>query len=330
MGLEMKDLNNNTDTVSTSRGNAKREIAAVYEYKDLNGNIIHSTVRYNPKDFRQRRPDPNNPGEYIWKGVFTGITPIMYNLTAVTTAIKEKQPVLLVEGEKDCDNLEKYGYIATTSPMGAGKWRDSFSTSLKGGVIYIIADNDEAGYKHFEIVAKSLAGKAEAVYLIDLPTSMPNIPTGGDISDFIEATPAEERQSAIAGLLDNATLHEADSKETPQGNGKKSQAEQLLELVEQTGATFFHSDIKDLYSAIPVREHMEVLPIMGRDFEIWLNGQFYNASGKPISKDAIKQTIGVLSAKALYDNPDPIKLSTRAADRDGIFWYDLTNTEGKL
>jgi len=322
LGLEMKDL-----LLTKPEYKPKKEIAAVYDYKDLDGNIIHSTIRYNPKGFAQRRPDPQSHGEYIWRDVFKSITPIIYNLAAVTTAIKEKQPVLLVEGEKDCDNLNKYGFVATTSPMGAGKWRDSFSTFLKGGAIYIIPDNDEAGYSHFEKVVKSLVGKAEAVYLVDLPTAMPNIPTGGDISDFIEATPAEERQSAIEGLLANATLYEADSKETSQGNGKKSQAEQLLELVEQTGATFFHSDIKDLYSAIPVREHMEVLPIMGRDFEIWLNGQFYNASGKPISKDAIKQTIGVLSAKALYDNPDPVKLSTRAADRDGTFWYDLTNTD---
>jgi len=326
LGLEMKDL-----LPAKPDYKAKKEIAAVYDYKDLDGNIIHSTIRYSPKGFAQRRPDPQNHGKYIWQDIFKGITPTIYNLAAVTTAIKEKQPVLLVEGEKDCNNLAKYGFVATASPMGAGKWRSSFSTLLKGGTVYIVSDNDEAGNHHAEIVAKSLVGKAEAVYMVDLLAAMPELPAGGDITDLIEATPQDERITAISDLLANASLYNAgtNEKDTPQGKGegKKSQAEQLLELVEQTGATFFHSDIKDLYATIPVREHMEVLPLNGRDFEIWLNGQFYTASGKPISKDAIKQVIGVLSAKALYDNPDPVKLSTRIADRDGTFWYDLTSTD---
>jgi len=128
IGLEMKDL-----IITKPDYKPKREITAVYDYKDLDGNIIHSTVRYSPKSFAQRRPDPSEPGKHIWKEVFKGITPIMYNLQAVTTAIKEKQPVLLVEGEKDCENLIKYGFAATTSPMGAGKWHSRFSAALGGG-----------------------------------------------------------------------------------------------------------------------------------------------------------------------------------------------------
>ena len=352
MGLEMKDLNNNADTTtSTGRGNAKREIAAVYDYKDLDGNIIHSTVRYNPKSFAQRRPDPNNHGKHIWKGVFDDITPIMYNLAAVTTAIKEKQPVLLVEGEKDCDNLAKYGFVATTSPMGAGKWRDSFSTSLKGGAIYIIADNDKMGYTHSKNVAKSLVDEAEAVYLIDLPTAMPNIPAGGDISDFIgyilqaehtqeQQTPQaphdgqqssqEKIQSAIKGLMTNATQYIPEKQEKGgkgNGGGKPTKADMLMILVEESGAIFFHSDVKDLYAAMRVNSHTEIMAICSRDFELWLIGLFYKAYAQPIGSEAIKQVLGACSAKAMYDNPTPVTLSVRVAERDGAFWYDLTNTD---
>ena len=123
LGLEMKDLftgdrllPNNADS------RPKREIAAVYDYKDLDGNIVHSTVRYDPKGFSQRRPDPAHPGNYIWKNVFGGITPILYNLQAVTQAIKDKRPVFVVEGEKDCETLAELSFTATTCPMGAGKW----------------------------------------------------------------------------------------------------------------------------------------------------------------------------------------------------------------
>ena len=54
IGLEMKDL---ISTKSDIKSN--REIAAVYDYKNLDGKIVHSTVRYNPKGFSQRRPDPS-------------------------------------------------------------------------------------------------------------------------------------------------------------------------------------------------------------------------------------------------------------------------------
>ena len=152
LGLEMKDL-----LPAKPDYKAKKEIAAVYDYKDMDGNIIHSTIRYSPKGFAQRRPDPQNHGKYIWQDVFKGITPTIYNLVAVTTTIKEKQPVLLVEGEKDCNNLAKYGFVATTSPMGAGRWRGSFSTLLKGGTVYIVSDNDEAGNHHAEIGSGKIA-----------------------------------------------------------------------------------------------------------------------------------------------------------------------------
>ena len=335
MGLEMKDLFTEERTTPQYSNNSKpkREITAVYDYKDLNGNIVHSTVRYNPKGFSQRRPDPDKHGEYIWKDVFKGITPILYNLQAVTNAIKEKQPVFVVEGEKDCENLTKLGFVATTCPMGADKWKPHYSAMLKGAsTVFIIADNDEVGNNHVQNVAKSLVGKAEAVCLIDLMTTMPDLPKGGDISDFLELTPQNERKTAVEGLMTTSVPFVSDGKEPPQektegnsSNGKPSQAELLLNIVETTETSYFHSDIKELYAAIRVDNHVEIMPIESRDFMLWLNRLFYNEYGKPISKDALKQASSVLSAKALYDNPVPVKLSTRVAEHDGAFWYDLTN-----
>jgi len=71
LGLEMRDLfSEERPPYNPNNGKPKNEIAAVYDYKDLDGNIIHSTIRYSPKSFRQRRPDPDNHGKYIWKDVF--------------------------------------------------------------------------------------------------------------------------------------------------------------------------------------------------------------------------------------------------------------------
>ncbi len=42
-------------------------IVATYDYRDENGTLLYQVVRFDPKDFRQRRPDPDKPGEWIWK-----------------------------------------------------------------------------------------------------------------------------------------------------------------------------------------------------------------------------------------------------------------------
>jgi len=103
------------------------------------------------------------------------------------------------------------------------------------------------------------------------------------------------------------------------------QAGVLLKLVEGTGATFFHSDTKDLYATIPVSQHFEVWPLDGKDFCTWLHGLYYKAIGRPVGNEAVKQAVSTLSAKALFDSPEPITLSTRVAEQNGAFWYDLTN-----
>ena len=56
------------------------------------------TVRYEPKDFRQRRSDGN--GGWIWKGPERPVPYRLPELIASGTA-----PVLIAGGEKDVDNL---------------------------------------------------------------------------------------------------------------------------------------------------------------------------------------------------------------------------------
>ena len=336
MGLEMKDLFiKDRPMPHTANIKPKREIAVIYDYKNMDGNIVHSTIRYNPKGFSQRQPDPDSPGNFIYKDVFKGITPILYNLQAVATAIEQHCPIIIVEGEKDCENLAKLGFTATTCPMGAGKWRKEYSDMLAGATVYIVADIDETGKNHAKTVAKSLFGKADEIYLIDLATvqsEKAELPQGYDISDFLAAMPQEQQKPAILNLIANSTEYKGekqakgDNSGLSGGSGKVSNAEILLNLVEDTGTTFFHSEVKGLYASIPVGNHTEIQPIESRDFELWLNGLFYNEIGKPISKDAIKQATAALSAKALYDSPKPVKLSVRMAEHDGMFWYDLTNT----
>jgi hypothetical protein len=139
----------------------ERHIADAYDYTDEDGALLYQTVRYTPKDFRQRRPDGR--GGWIWN--LKNVRLVLYKLPNVLAA-----PIAFVcEGEKDADALAELGVVATTSPMGAGKWRSEYSEFLRGKQVYVIPDADEKGRQHAGNVMRSLQGVAGSAKLIQLP-----------------------------------------------------------------------------------------------------------------------------------------------------------------
>jgi 5S rRNA maturation endonuclease (ribonuclease M5) len=161
---------------------AKPEIVKVYDYCDGNGVLVHQTVRYAPKGFRQRRPDPARPQRYIWN--LADIEPVLYHLPDVLEAIALGHPIYLVEGEKDADVLQMHGLTATCNPMGAGKWRASYTAVLKDAHVVVLADFDDAGRRHASLVAHHLQGTVATLKVItDFHTSA----KGSDIADWFAA-----------------------------------------------------------------------------------------------------------------------------------------------
>jgi hypothetical protein len=171
----------------------KAHIDKTYNYKDADGKLLFQVVRMNPKDFRQRRP--GNNGDWIWN--LKGIDPILYQLPKVLTA----NEVLIVEGEKDVDNLMELGLTATTCPMGVKKWRPEYNESLKGKDIILIPDNDLEGKEHMAQVGASIKDIVKSLKFIELP----DLPSKGDVSDFIakfddKAWAAEKLSIMIEGV----------------------------------------------------------------------------------------------------------------------------------
>jgi putative DNA primase/helicase len=88
-----------------------KQTVTEYDYRDEVGAILYQTVRFEPKDFRQRRSDGN--GGWIWKGPERPVPYKLPELIASGTA-----PVLIAGGEKDLDNLRALEFTATAI-MGA-------------------------------------------------------------------------------------------------------------------------------------------------------------------------------------------------------------------
>lgn len=178
-----------------------REIEAIYYYTDANGKPFE-VVRTNPKGFYQRQPD--GKGGYI--NDLKGITATLYHADELPEAIAAGKTIFVVEGEKDTDRLWSLGLVATTNPMGAGKWQARYSQALKGADLVIIPDNDTPGRAHANKIAQSCYDIAKRTRVLELLGDVK------DISDWLDKGHAIDE---LRKLADTCTDYE------PSDNGVK-------------------------------------------------------------------------------------------------------------
>ena len=150
-----------------------KTIVATYRFEDKDGNHVMDVVRFKPKDFRPRKPDG--------KWTLEGVTRVPYRLPQMLAAIKEGKDILVLEGEKDCENAEKIGLVTTTFPGGTGKWREEYSKWFKDSKVICLPDNDSAGRKGMDLIASEIMKVAKSVRWLELP----DIPEKGDLSDWL-------------------------------------------------------------------------------------------------------------------------------------------------
>jgi hypothetical protein len=140
----------------------KSGIVATYDYTDADGTLLYQVVRYDPKDFRQRRPDGN--GGWTWK---LDERRILYRWPELV-----KFPhgtIFICEGEKDADRVASLGHCATT--VASGKWTDECVKTLAGRDCIILQDNDDAGRAKAKAFGWELTqdGDDEGCFRLGLP-----------------------------------------------------------------------------------------------------------------------------------------------------------------
>ena len=153
---------------------------ATYDYHAEDGEYLFSVRRYAfPKDFRQGQ----RQGSQGWKWGAKDVRRVLYRLPEVVAGVATNRHILIVEGEKDADELFRHEFVATTCPGGAGKWRGEYSPSLKDAKVCILPDNDDQGREHGQAVARALQDVAAEVRVLELP----DLPKKGDVSDWFAA-----------------------------------------------------------------------------------------------------------------------------------------------
>lgn len=177
-------------------------LAETYDYVNEQDELVFQVVRYEPKSFRQRRPDGNGG----WKWNTKGIEKPLYRLPDVLRAKQANQIIFFVEGEKDVNALVQLGVCATCNSGGAvsrkrdgylSKWVPAFTHLLSGANVVIIGDNDDVGKVHSALVAQELHSAAASIKNLNLPNR-----TGlviKDAADWVAAGGTTKELNDLAG-----------------------------------------------------------------------------------------------------------------------------------
>ena len=225
MGYSTNGNGGNAAVTKQARTKPARRIVATYDYHDAAGRVIFQKVRYEPKDFKQRRPDGH--GGYIWG--LGDVAPVLYRLPQLIDPATDWQPVYICEGEKDVDRLAGLALVATCNFDGAAagqkpKWRAEYNEHLAKRVVYILPDNDDAGRAHAAAVAESLHDIAQAVKIVNLP----GLPDKGDVSDWLDAGHTKdklERECLLAPMWQPAAVTAGPARLDDTGNSERFTAQ---------------------------------------------------------------------------------------------------------
>jgi hypothetical protein len=109
-------LNGAAENAPKSGG--KSAIVAAFPYVDEAGDLLYEAVRYEPKTFKQRRPDGN--GGWVWSLVDT--RRVLYRLPELLEDLAAERTIFIAEGERKVDLLRGWNLAATCNSGGAEKW----------------------------------------------------------------------------------------------------------------------------------------------------------------------------------------------------------------
>lgn len=186
------------DQPKNSSGKGERlpqKITAKFAYVDELGKPMFEVVRLEDgtldsktgkknKTFGQRFYDPKHPQAKKdgWVWTLKGRRRVLYRLPQVVAAIKAGKRINFFEGEKAVETaVEHLGLEATCNPMGAGKWEEGYTESLRDADLLIVPDLDPEGLNHADVVASSAVNVARRVRVLLIP----GLTTKEDIYEFV-------------------------------------------------------------------------------------------------------------------------------------------------
>lgn len=183
--------------------NEERKVVRTHQYLDYDRKLLFEVIRYEPKSFSQRRPNPDFNRELPesstnqrWIYNLNGVQRVLYKYPELLdmAASKQDRYIFVCEGEGKVDYLAKLNLLATTNPHGAGKWESQYTANLKGCKVIVIPDEDAPGLKHARAVCLALNGVAKSVSACRVPSGF------HQVDEWLDSLPEAQRRQALITL----------------------------------------------------------------------------------------------------------------------------------
>lgn len=126
----------------------------------------------------------------------------------------------------------------------------------------------------------------------------------------------EKLDKRLNEIISNSTDNEG--KKDP----RLSQADQLVNLVNDDNCVLFHDQFKEPYAHLLVNDHWENHKIKSKLFSQWLSRLLWEKTGKAANPTSLQSALAVLKGKACFEGQEH-HLDTRVVRRDEAIWYDL-------
>lgn len=178
---------------------------AEYKYFKPDGSEWFRVVRFDGPEGKRIRFKHRDPASGRW--VFKrpkGSQSALYGSRKLER-LRGQVPVLICEGEKNCDFLRKLlgdDFIQVTNAGGAKNWCDENSAALSGCEVIILEDCDDPGRERTQRIARSLPKDSRLLGVLRFEES--EVGVGGDIQDWVESGGASREdviQRLVSGLV---------------------------------------------------------------------------------------------------------------------------------
>jgi Protein of unknown function (DUF3631) len=266
------------------KGSGKqREPEITYNYLDDDGNLKFQKVR-NPAGstarFYCRQPDGNGR----WINNLKGLDhKPLYRWPEIRKAMKNGREIAIVEGEKDADSLWVLDIPATCNFDGAAdviknpkaqpKWKAEYSEQLRGARLIVFNDNDPQGYAHADHICRASLNVAARVRRLDLAPHWPDIPKGGDVSDWLALGHARDKLQALIEQAPDYVPPEGAKKETsPASGGGTDNTDAELERLAKLSAVQYEHERKQAAEKLGVRASILDSLVKAQRSELGLDG----------------------------------------------------------
>lgn len=124
-----------------------------------------------------------------------------------------------------------------------------------------------------------------------------------------------------------AASEEKEIPKPPVDNSNQSQATVIVSLF--SDAETWHTPDKEPYIGIPVDNHVENIHLTEHSISYYIKQAYYQKFNKVPQDKAVKDAIGVLQGKALFESPEkPVYI--RMASHDGNVYIDLANEQWQV